>query len=250
MGTSANRLRLVLCGLGRMGSAVESVAISQGHRIVAKLGPDAQHWPTGVRADAVVDFSAPGVLFHLLDWGEENQVNIVVGTTGWYDAIEEVRKRVLAAGIGFLYSPNFSLGMQLFFRVVEQAAELFGNLHEYDCAVHELHHRGKADSPSGSAQHLARVLLAGTRKTSVLLDRVQGKIPEETLHVTSTRVGAVPGTHLVLFDSEADSVELVHRARNRRGFALGAIRAAEWLVGKRGFFTVDDMLEDMLSGGR
>ena len=251
MESSASRqLRLVLCGLGRMGSVVESVAVSQGHQIVAKLGPDAQQWPEGVFADAVVDFSGPAALFPLLDWSERNRVNLVVGTTGWYDEIDRVRERVLAAGIGFLYSPNFSLGMQLFFRLVERAAELFGNLHDYDCAVHELHHRGKADSPSGSAQHLARILLAGTRKTDILVDRSQGKIAEETLHVTSTRVGAVPGTHLVLFDSEADSVELVHRARGRQGFALGAIRAAEWLVGRRGFFTVDDMLEDMLSGGK
>ncbi len=248
-GFSTQQLRLVLCGLGRMGSVVERVARAEGHAIAAKLGENAAEWPERVDADAVIDFSAPEALFPLLDWAGRNRINLVVGTTGWYDRLDEVRERVQAADIGFLYSPNFSLGMQLFFRLAGVAAGLFGRLPDYDCAIHEMHHRGKADSPSGSAQHLAKILLDRTSKKQVLADRAQGRIEPEALHVTSTRVGAVPGTHVVLFDSDADSVELVHRARGRQGFARGALRAAEWLQGKRGFFTVDDMLEDMLNGG-
>jgi 4-hydroxy-tetrahydrodipicolinate reductase len=166
--------------------------------------------------------------------------DIVVGTTGWHKHLPELRDMVKETGL--LYSTNFSLGMNLFFRMVKRAAELMNRAGDYDPFVHEIHHRQKVDSPSGTALTLARILIDGIdRKTEVLTQPPEGKIRPEMLHVSSTRAGAVAGTHTVAFESEADSIELKHVAKTRRGFALGAMAAARWLRGRKGIYTMDDV---------
>jgi len=143
---------------------------------------------------------------------------------------------------GLLYSSNFSLGMNYFFRIVRRAAELMNNANEYDVFVHETHHRQKLDSPSGTALSLARIVIDQIeRKKEILTRPPDGKIKPEMLHVSSTRVGTVAGDHIVGFDSEADSIELRHVAKTRRGFALGALAAARWLHGRKGIYTMDDV---------
>ncbi|PYS32537.1 MAG: hypothetical protein DMG14_34300 [Acidobacteria bacterium] len=143
---------------------------------------------------------------------------------------------------GLLYSANFSLGMNYFFRIVRRAAELMNRATEYDPYVHEIHHRQKVDSPSGTALRLAEILLeAIDRKKEILAKPPEGKIGPEMLHVSSTRAGVVAGTHTIGFDSEADSIELKHVAKTRRGFALGALTAARWLRGRKGIYTMDDV---------
>jgi 4-hydroxy-tetrahydrodipicolinate reductase len=169
--------------------------------------------------------------------------NIVVGTTGWYDQVEHVKEVVKEEKIGFLYAPNFSLGVNLFSHLVMDAAHLFEKHHEYDVAISEVHHRGKVDSPSGTALSLASLVMQSfRRKTEILTGSPHREVKRHEFHVTSTRVGAVSGKHTVLFDSEADTIELIHTAKNRRGFALGAIVAAEWLKGKKGFYTMRDVI--------
>jgi len=143
---------------------------------------------------------------------------------------------------GLLYSPNFSIGVNMAFRLVAAAAEMMNSATAYDAWIHEWHHRQKADSPSGTALKLAEILLAKIdRKKRIETARVDGKIDPSALHVSSTRVGAVPGTHIVGFESDADSIEIKHVAKTRRGFALGAIRAAQWLKGRKGVYTMDDV---------
>ncbi|HOH46904.1 MAG TPA: 4-hydroxy-tetrahydrodipicolinate reductase, partial [Candidatus Cloacimonadota bacterium] len=173
--------------------------------------------------------------------------NTVVGTTGWQEHLEEVKQLATDSHTGFLYGANFSIGMNLFGRVVDYAAALFDSFEAYDVYGFEMHHNQKADSPSGTALELAnRVLAKSSRKTTVLWDKCDRKIKPEELHFASLRAGAMPGTHKIGFDSEADSVELSHQIRNRSSLALGAILAAKWLAGKQGFYSFNEMIDEIL----
>ena len=156
-------------------------------------------------------------------------------------------KIVKGTQIGLIYASNFSLGMNLFFKIVENAAGFFDKFEDFDPFIHEVHHKMKVDSPSGTALSLGKILLEKiSRKSDILPGTSEGQISPEQLHVTSTRTGNVPGTHMVGFESEADSIELKHTARNRSGFAMGALYAAEWVIGKTGVFTMDDLMNDLL----
>lgn len=198
-------------------------------------------------ADTVIDFSNPAAVVENVRLAASLFKNIVVGTTGWHENMLAVRNIVEERGIGFLYASNFAIGVQLFLRLIRRAGELFNFFPQYDVFVHEFHHRQKADSPSGTALSIAQTLTRTMeRKTGILTQTSEGRIPPEKLHVTSTRGGFIPGTHHVVFDSEADTIELRHEARSRAGFAAGAIECARWLVGRRGFFTIDDFLENII----
>ena len=234
-------MKIALIGYGKMGREIEGVALERGHSIVATFDIDR---PADVASlagvDVCIEFSTPQTVISNIRIALEAGRDIVVGTTGWYDQLPEIRKSVRSSGL--LYSPNFSIGVNIFFRIVAKAAELMNNAPDYDLYVHELHHRQKADSPSGTALRLAEILLDRTdRKTEMETGRVDGKINPNSLHVSSTRIGTVAGTHTVGFESAADLIEIQHVAKNRRGFALGAVRAAEWLHGRKGVFTMDDI---------
>jgi 4-hydroxy-tetrahydrodipicolinate reductase len=173
--------------------------------------------------------------------------NIVVGTTGWQNDFEKVKTVVAETDIGLVYASNFSVGVQLFFRLVKEAAALVNNIAEYDVSVHEAHHKDKIDSPSGTALTAAKILLEHVkRKRSILTGAPEGKIKPDQIQITSTRSGAIVGVHTITFDSVADSIEIRHTAKSRTGFALGALLAAEWVHGKHGLFTFEDVLADSL----
>jgi 4-hydroxy-tetrahydrodipicolinate reductase len=242
-------MTIALIGYGKMGKEVEAAArerhITLGHVFTEEENPDATALTRkslhGI--DVCIDFSTPTAVLGNIRAVAAAGCNIVVGTTGWYDHLEEVRSLVKEKNIGFLYAANFSLGINIFSRIVMDAARLFDRQAGYDVAVSEIHHRGKADSPSGTALSLgALILQTFRRKTELLTETPHGTIASHQLHVSSARVGTTTGTHSVTFDSEADTIELRHTARNRRGFALGALVAAEWLKGKRGFYTMQDVI--------
>ena len=174
------------------------------------------------QADICIDFTHPDAAIENVKKLASLKKNIVMGTTGWYEKIDEVQTLVEKYQIGFIYSPNFSLGVQLFLKVVEDAAKRFLAYPEYSPGGYELHHEEKKDAPSGTAKALIKKI---------------GK----PMEFASIRCGSIPGTHTVIFDSKADQVTLTHEARSREGFALGAVRAAEWLDGKKGFFIMEDM---------
>jgi 4-hydroxy-tetrahydrodipicolinate reductase len=234
-------MRIALVGYGKMGKEIEAAAIAAGDTIVQKFDIDR---PADVAslsdADVCIEFSTPQTVVGNIQVALKAQKDIVVGTTGWYDRLPELKNQVVHSGL--LYSPNFSVGVNMYFRIVAAASELMRNAPNYDPYIHELHHRQKADSPSGTALRLADILLKRVdRKKSISTQRMDGKIAEDALHVTSTRVGTFAGTHTVGFDSEADLIEITHTARSRKGFALGALRAAHWLHGRKGVFTMDDV---------
>jgi len=242
-------MNLALIGYGKMGKEVEQVAIEKGAKILKTFTGRNNTGSLGLNknslagVDVCIDFSTPAVVLENIEAASQAGKNIVVGTTGWYDRLDSVKKLVKDRKIGFLYASNFSLGVNLFSQIVMDAAHMFDRYPEYDVAVTDVHHRGKADSPSGTALSLGAILLHEMKRKSELLHETShGQIKPHQLQVTSTRVGHVTGRHSVVFDSDSDSIELIHAAKNRRGYALGALVAAEWLKGKKGFYTMRDAI--------
>lgn len=239
-------MKIAILGYGRMGHAVESVAERLGHRISAIFD---QNNPlktdSDIRdAEVIVSFTNHQAVIPNLKLVSEINLPIVEGTTGWYHQLDHIKP---LKNLTMLYSPNFSIGVYLFTKLVEKAAQLFGSLPEYDGYIHEWHHRNKADSPSGTALKLADIMVKNIKTKDVVLPQTgTGKIAENALHVSSTRVGRIPGTHEVGFDSEQDSITLRHQAHGRTGFAIGALKAAEWLIGRKGIYTMDDFMESLI----
>lgn len=247
-------MNFLLVGYGRMGKEVEAVCADRNHRIVAKVDP-----LTGNReeitakaaadADCAVEFSSPDAVIGNARLYAGFGLNAVVGTTGCYDELETVKKIVGGRRTGYLYGSNFSIGAQLFFHLIAVAVKMVNPFPEYDIAGFEAHHRRKKDAPSGTAKEIARIILENSRRKSSLLGGIPDRdIRDDELHFPSMRVGEFPGLHKVFLDSAADTIELTHTARNRSGFALGAVLAAEWMKDRKGFYKVDDFINDLLAG--
>jgi 4-hydroxy-tetrahydrodipicolinate reductase len=242
-------MRIGLIGYGNMGRQIEQLAPQRQHTVVRIFTKDHPLWAASdlSQIDVLVDFSRAEAVLRNIETAASAKINLVEGTTGWYHALDEVAQIVRSAKIGLIYAPNFSLGVQIFFKIVEHAGRLFNHFPEYDLFVHEIHHAQKADSPSGTALRLGDILLRTVeRKSEVLTERAASKRLASQLHISSTRVGSVPGTHIVGFDSVADTIELTHTARSRAGFAWGALIAAEWIKDKQGLFTMDDLFNDIV----
>jgi 4-hydroxy-tetrahydrodipicolinate reductase len=241
-------MNIALIGYGKMGKEIDRLASERNIAVLARLEPGSEMKESEIRrTDVLIHFASPeSVLPYVQQWATAKK-NIVVGTTGWQKDLDRVKSIVAETKIGLVYASNFSVGVHLFFRLVKEAATLMNNFAEYDVTVHEAHHKDKVDSPSGTALTAARILLEGIhRKKTILSDTFHGKIKPDQLQVTSTRVGAIVGTHTIIFDSLADSIELKHTAKNRSGFALGAILAAEWVKDKHGLYTMEDVLADII----
>jgi len=244
-------LILALVGRGRMGQEIERLARAEGHRVQFAIdlpenaGGAALSREALSGVEAVIDFSQPEAVLPNIRRVAEAGVPMVVGTTGWYDGLGEARRWIETHQTALVYGANFSIGANLFLKLADYAARLFDRFPAYDPYVLEHHHRDKVDAPSGTALQLAERLLARTRRKSRMqVGNPVGKIPPEALHVASLRAGAAFGRHGVGFDGATDSVELVHTARNREGFARGALFAAEWIQGKRGVFEFSEVLTE------
>lgn len=241
---------LGLTGFGRMGSEVERLARAEGHEIGLCLDEHSNAGGVGLTRDAlasidvVIDFSWPDVVLENLRRVTAAGVPIVVGTTGWYAHLDEAREWVEKHDAALVYGANFSIGANLFLKLARIATELFEPFAAYDPYVLEHHHREKVDAPSGTALRLAEAVLEHTkRKTKLQIGNPEAKIEKEALHVASLRAGGASGHHVLGFDSAGDSVEIHHTARNREGFARGALFAAEWVRGKKGVFDFASILE-------
>lgn len=222
-------MNIGLLGYGKMGKMVEQAAHAAGHTIVFKADSK-KTTGNAESADILIDFSLPQQVLTNITMASNLKKSIVVGTTGWYENLPQAQKLVTNANIGMIYAPNFALGVALFFHIVSQAAAAIAPFPLYDVSGLEIHHKSKLDAPSGTAKKLSEIL--------------KKQLPNIThpLDFASVRVGSAPGTHTVIFDSPADCITLSHNSRSRESFATGAIQAAEWLKGKKGFFTLDDML--------
>lgn len=248
-------MNILIVGYGRMGREVEKILLERGHTVVARVdqnpgvGDTTEITSEVLRStDAVIEFSLPEGLVENISRYAKAGVPAVIGTTGWEAQREQVATMIKQYNSGLVYGTNFSLGAHMFFHLVEKAAAMIADFPEYDIMVTEYHHKLKKDSPSGTALTTAeRILRNNPRKTVINADRINRQIRDEELHVASVRGGSIPGIHSVLLDSLADTVEIRHTARSRVGFALGSVLAAEWIIGKTGFFEVEEFARDFLA---
>jgi len=233
--TTARRpLSLAILGYGKMGKVLGQLAPQRGFQVRLVLDIDANAGGAGITCenfqgiDVCAEFTTPDAVFENIRRAAALGVNLVVGTTGWYGRREEVRKIIEDSGVGMVYAANFSIGVNLFYRLARAAAEIFSAFPMYDPYLTEAHHKMKKDAPSGTALEIKR--------------QIQPSFREREIPVASVRAGYIPGTHELGFDSEADTVVLRHTARGRQGFAEGALYAAHWIVGKKGLFNFADVL--------
>jgi 4-hydroxy-tetrahydrodipicolinate reductase len=249
-------MKIAIIGYGAMGHLIEDVAKERGIEVVSIIDPQAEgatHKEVSEEsvkeADVCIDFTIPQVAVENIKKISASGKNIVMATTGWYDQMDDVKKIVEESDNGFIWSGNFSIGVNMFFRMVKAAAKVANKVEEYDIASYELHHNRKADSPSGTANMIGNILVDNIdRKSKLVFDKLDRKIEADELHISSVRGGDIPGTHTILFDSTADTIELKHTARTRKGFALGAVMAAEFINEKKGWFEIDDLMDNVIGG--
>lgn len=249
-------VKIGLIGYGRMGKIIEKIAKEKGHEISAIIDPNCDTAQNEINeeslkdAEVCIDFTHPSCIIGNIKKMASLGKNIVVGTTGWYGRMDEVKKIVEENNIGLIWSGNFSIGVNAFFKIVEEAAKVFNNLEDYDIMSSEFHHNKKADSPSGTASMIGTILIDKIeRKDKLVTEKLERQIEPNELHLASVRGGSIPGIHSVIFDSPQDTIELKHSARNREGFASGSVMAAEFIEGKKGFFSIKDLMDNIIGGG-
>jgi 4-hydroxy-tetrahydrodipicolinate reductase len=245
-------MRIALLGYGKMGKEIERLAVERGWSVDLRIDIDTPPVNSVQRTniDVVIHFAQASTLVDdLTPWIEAHKP-IVIGTTGWHDQMPKVETLVKKNNVGLIYSSNFSLGVNVFFHLIRTAAQIMDRCEDYDAFIQEIHHKNKLDSPSGTALTMGQIVLNHLhRKKELLNETTHGKIRPEQLHISSTRSGSVVGTHVLAFDSTADTIELKHTAKNRSGLALGTLLAAEWIIGKKGLFTMDDVFQDLFKQG-
>lgn len=237
-------MKIALIGFGKMGREVESVLAETPHKIVSvSLSDDKKLDIKGIKqADVAIDFTSPEIIMNNISQVLTLGTNMVVGTTGWYGKIEEVEKIVKKTKTGLIYGSNFSIGANIFFQIVSYASKLFGKFSDYDVAGLETHHTGKKDSPSGTAKKITDILIKNMPKKKRLeTGSLQRAISSEELHFVSLRSGRYFGRHDIYFDSPSDEIKMSHEAHNRLGFAKGAVYAAEFVNGKKGLYSFEDV---------
>lgn len=242
-------MNIALIGYGKMGQIIERFALERGHEVVLKIGIDnlADLTVSNLRkADIAIDFSTPDAAINNIYTCFDANVPLVVGTTGWYGQLQEIKDECLRRNNTLLYGSNFSIGVNLFFHINEVLAKVMNNYPVYDVQVEEIHHTQKLDSPSGTAMTIAEGIIENMDRKSEWVNEVDGSpeievLKQEQILIASQRIENIPGTHTVIYSSEVDEIELKHTAHSRAGFALGAVVAAEWLQNKQGFYNISDI---------
>jgi 4-hydroxy-tetrahydrodipicolinate reductase len=257
-------MKIAIIGYGKMGKMIEQIALSQGHEIAIIVDPafagkmsesNKQIYPSIQEGDfdstdVAIEFSRPDTAAANITALAQRKIPTVTGTTNWQEKFDDVKKAVETADSALLWASNFSIGVNLFYRISWYASELINNFNEYDIGGFEVHHNKKLDSPSGTAKTLAEGVISRIdRKKKIAWETLDRKPEDDELHYPSLRMGSVTGTHSLFFDSPADTIEITHTARNREGFASGAVQAAKWLIleKRHGVFTIDEMLKDILN---
>lgn len=244
-------MKLAILGYGKMGRIIEQFAMERGHEIVLKVNEhnlDDLSIANLKNAEVAIDFSTPDSVMKNIEICFDAGVAIVVGTTGWYGQLQEVKNQCLKGNNTLLYGSNFSVGVNVFFHINKILAKIMNNYAQYEVQVEEIHHSEKLDSPSGTAMSIAEGILDELDRKNEWINQLVGSETElttkpEQLLIESHRIENVPGTHTVIYSSEVDEIEFKHTAHNRAGFALGALLAAEWVNDKTGFFNITDMFD-------
>ena len=237
-------MKIALIGYGKMGHEVETAALARNHQVVLRIDKENQsdlNLQNLKEVDVAIEFSTPTTAFQNVVFCLKAKVPVVVGTTGWLEQLEEAKVVANSEGAGLFWASNYSIGVNLFFRMNKVLANYINVVKGYKPTITEIHHTQKLDAPSGTAITLAQVVIDSIDELkgwTLLPEKDDAKIP-----IKSIREGMVPGTHTLSFDSEQDEIVVTHRLKNRKGLALGAVIAAEFLVGKKGFYSMDDLLK-------
>lgn len=230
-------MKIALLGYGKMGKEIEKIALKRGHQIVLKVDIDSGPYDI-TQAEVAIDFSTPVAAFKNIKHCIDNKIPVVSGTTGWLNKFDELVAYCNKEKGSFLYGSNFSIGVNLFFKLNEYLAKLMYGIEGYDVSIEEIHHIHKLDKPSGTAISLAEQIINHSNKTGWNIE-----VPvEEEIFIDVKREGDVPGTHTVSYKSNQDMIMIQHKAYGREGFALGAVLAAEWIKGKTGVYNIKDVL--------
>ena len=233
-------MKIVLFGYGKMGKEVEKIALERGHELILKIEKNEEYDIS--EADVAIDFSVPSAAFNNITSCFKKNIPVISGTTGWLDDFDKAINVCKENNGSFIYASNFSVGVNLFFELNKSLAKMMTTYKDYSLDIEEIHHTKKLDAPSGTAISLAEGIIENSDKTSwKLIENNTNKKPE-LIPITSKRILDTPGTHSVSYESEVDLIEIKHIANNRKGFALGAIIAAEWLIKKKGIYTMKDVL--------
>jgi 4-hydroxy-tetrahydrodipicolinate reductase len=230
-------MKIALLGYGRMGKEIEKIAISRGHEIVIKK--DVEDEVEITLADVAIDFSVPNSAFNNISDCLNNNVPVISGTTGWLDKYKDAVTLCKEKKGAFIYASNYSLGVNIFFELNKQLAKMMQTIEGYNISMEEIHHTLKLDAPSGTAITLAEGIIENSSKNNWELGDTSS---EENIPIIAKRIPDVPGTHTVWYESEVDTIEIKHTAHSRKGFALGAVIAAEWIADKTGVFTMKNVL--------
>lgn len=242
-----NLPKLAISGYGKMGKEIEFFAKQQNFIITDIF--DIDNIPSIDKEyffDVVIDFTQPDVVLNNINTFIKLKKNIVIGTTGWFDNINIVGEAINKNNLGLVYSSNFSLGMQMFFKIIQYASKLFANIDDYDIAINEIHHIHKKDSPSGTALKLAELIIKESKIKNTINRGDSYCVDKSELNITSSRCGEITGIHTVFFDSLSDTLELSHKAKNRSGLALGALLSAKWIYNKTGIYEFSQILDEIL----
>lgn len=248
-----HQMKIALLGYGKMGRIIEKIATDRKHEIVLKINRNNIDDLTAENlklADVAIEFSTPHTVLDNIEHCLNAGVPIIVGTTGWYNNLPELKEKYERSTTAMMYASNFSVGVNIFFHINKVLAKLMNNYPYYDIQVEEIHHTQKLDAPSGTAITIAEGIIENldSKKGWVNVFNTDGEENEENIKsdqllIESFRIDSVPGTHTVIYDSEIDSIEFKHTAHNRNGFALGAVLAAEWIRDKKGFYSVEAMFD-------
>lgn len=231
-------MKIALLGYGKMGKVVEKIALSRGHEIVFKK-TSANSFEGLQEADVAIEFSIPDAAQKNISESLNNSIPVVSGTTGWLNDFHKMENLCLKQDTAFIYSSNFSLGVNIFFELNDYLAKMMSKFSQYNVSMQEIHHTEKIDAPSGTAISLANSIISNTKYENWTLDNPQ----KNEILIDAKRIENIPGTHSITYNSEIDSIEITHTAHNREGFALGAVIAAEWIIEKKGIFTMRDVLD-------
>ena len=231
-------MKIALLGYGKMGKEIEKIALKRGHIIAIKADIGTEYDITD--ADAAIDFSVPSAAVNNITNCLENNVPVISGTTGWLNDFDKVVDTCKEHNGAFIYASNFSLGVNIFFELNRTLAKMMSQLKQYNVSIEEIHHTQKLDAPSGTAISLANGIIDNSDRLNWKL--IEDEPKDNEIPITAKRIENIPGTHTVSYHSNVDNLDITHTAHNRQGFALGAIIAAEWILGKKGVFTMKDVL--------
>lgn len=231
-------MKIALFGYGKMGKVIEKIAKNRGHKIIYRIDENSINYDLK-KVDVAIDFSTPKAAFSNINMALENSIPIISGTTGWLDNYNKAVKLCNEKNGAFLYASNFSLGVNIFFEINRQLAKIMSNHPDYVIKMKEIHHIEKIDAPSGTAITLAESIIKETDYQKWSLNK---DFKENEISIEAQRLSDKTGTHEVIYKSDIDEIKIKHAAVNREGFGLGAVIAAEWLIGKKGVFSMKDVL--------